>query len=85
MTSETPDSEGRDRMISTLDGLIRVLDLAKDACGIPSAQAAFGAVSILITMIRVCHPILQLRPSVHVFVGLDGQQRGLCRPWDRMR
>ena len=56
-------------MISTLDGLIQVLDLAKDACGIPPAQA----VSILITMIKVCHPIPQLQPSVHVFVGLDGQ------------
>ena len=43
-------------MISTLDGLIQVLDLAKDTCGIPPAQAAFGAVSILLTMIRVCHP-----------------------------
>ena len=56
MASESPDSKSNDRMISTLDGLIQVLDLAKDTCGIPPAQAAFGAVSILLTMIRVCHP-----------------------------
>ena len=56
MTSESPDSKGRDNTISTLDGLIQVLGLAKDTCGIPPAQAAFGAVSALLTIIRVCPP-----------------------------
>ena len=56
MTSESPDSKGRDRTISALDGFIQVLDLAKDACGIPPAQAAFGAANILLTMIRARFP-----------------------------
>ena len=53
MASESPSSTGRDRGISTLDGLIQVLDLAKDACGVPPAQVVFASVSALLTMIRV--------------------------------
>ena len=41
MASESPDSKGSDRMISTSDHIIPVLDRAKDACGIPLAQAAY--------------------------------------------
>ena len=46
-------SEGRDGVLSSLDVLIQVLSLAKDTCGIPPAQIAFGSASVLLTMIRV--------------------------------
>ena len=74
MTSESPDSKGRDRTISALDGFIQVLDLAKNACGIPPAQAAFGAASILLTMIRVrFSPFCRYDLRAHVYPGLDDQ------------
>ena len=44
--------------LSLLDVAIGVLNLAKDVCGIPPAQAVFGSVSILLTMIRVRFPPL---------------------------
>ena len=43
----------RENALSLLDGAIKALDLAKDVCGIPPAQAVFGSVSVLLTMIRV--------------------------------
>ena len=59
--------EEHDGVFSTLDGFIQVLSIAKDACGIPPAQAAFGAASALLTTIRVRFPLfygdeLQIHP-----------------------
>ena len=51
--------KGRDGVLTTLDLFIRVLNTAKEACGIPPAQIAFGSASLLLTMIRV--RFLQLR------------------------
>ena len=48
----------QENALSLLDVTIGALNLAKDACGIPPAQAAFGSVSILLTMIRVRFPLL---------------------------
>ena len=53
MSSSSQQAKGRDRFLSTLDALIPALNLAKEACGIPPAQAAFSSVSILLTMIKV--------------------------------
>ena len=47
----------RENALSLLDLAIEALNLAKDACGIPPAQAVFGSVSILLTMIRVHFPL----------------------------
>jgi hypothetical protein len=54
LASQRP--KGRDGVLSTLDVVIQTLNLAKDACGIPPAQAVFGSVSALLTMIRVRFP-----------------------------
>ena len=51
------DTKGRDRAVSTLNALIQILNIAKDACAIPPAQVAFGSVSVLLTMIRVRSPL----------------------------
>lgn len=37
--------KGRDGVLSALDGVIQVLDLAKDTRGIPPAQVAFGSLA----------------------------------------
>jgi hypothetical protein len=56
MASKSKQSEGRDRILSVLDALILALGLARDACGVPPAQIAFGSARILLTMIRVRAP-----------------------------
>ena len=53
MASETQQPEGRDGTLSRLNVAINTLNLAKDVCSIAPAQAAFGAASGLLTMIRV--------------------------------
>ena len=53
MYSETQRPEGRDGSLSKLNVAIGALDIAKDVCSIAPAQAAFGAASALLTIIRV--------------------------------
>jgi hypothetical protein len=48
--------KGRDTVLTTLDLFIQALNIAKDACGIPPAQVAFGSATVLLTMIRVRFP-----------------------------
>jgi hypothetical protein len=72
----------RDGVLSTLDAFIQTLNFARDSCGIPPAQIAFGSASVLLTMIRVyflllCNDGILIR----VYLGHDGQRSGLCRPW----
>jgi hypothetical protein len=82
-----PTTVGRsDGALVTLNAAIDILNLAKDACGIPPAQAAFGAVSILLTMIRVSS--LQFCGDgllVHIYPGFHGQRTGLRRTWAELR
>jgi hypothetical protein len=47
----------KDGVLPTLDVFIQVLSIAKDTCGIPPAQVAFGSASALLTMIRVRLPL----------------------------
>ena len=54
MSSASQRPKGRDGALSALDVLIQVLTLAKDTCGIPPAQVAFGSAVALLNMIRVC-------------------------------
>jgi hypothetical protein len=49
--------KGRDAVLTTLDIFIQTLNIAKDACGIPPAQIAFGSATVLLTMIRVHFPL----------------------------
>ena len=57
MASNSQQPKRRDGVLSTLDVAIQVVNLAKDTCGIASAQIAFGCASVLLTMIRVCSPL----------------------------
>jgi hypothetical protein len=58
MSSTSQQPEGRDAVLPTLDVFIQVLGIAKDTCGIPPAQIAFGSATALLTMIRVRFPPL---------------------------
>jgi hypothetical protein len=84
--ASSQQQKGRDGVLSTLDVFIQALNVAKDSCGIPPAQIAFGSASVLLTMIRVCFLLLckdKLLTRVHL--GHDGQRPGLCRPWTGLR
>ena len=75
--SQRPKDPG-DGVLSTLDLAIDGLNLAKEVASITPAKAAFGAVAILLTMIRVsllvfCNEVLQ----AHASPGHNGQRAGL--------
>ena len=66
--------KGRDGVISTLDVFIQTLGIAKDACGVPPAQIAFGSAGVLLTMIRARFPLLRENELLkHTHLGHDGQ------------
>ena len=54
MASESQQPKERDNSLSALNVAIETLNLAKEVSGIAPAKAVFGAVSILLAMIRVC-------------------------------
>ena len=53
MDTKSPQPKGREGTLSTLIVAIEAVNLAKDISVIAPAQAAFGAASALLTMIRV--------------------------------
>ena len=72
MTSTSQQPEGRGLVLPTLDVFIQVLNIAKDSCGIPPAQIAFGSASVLLTMIRVRpSPLRGDQPLTFVSPGHD--------------
>jgi hypothetical protein len=81
MVSKPQRRKERDGVLSTLDAVIQVLSLAKDTCGVLPAQIAFGSASVLLTMIRVNHPILSNELPVYFPSGLHDQQAGLRQSW----
>ena len=86
MASTYREPKQRDGVLSTLDVFIQALNLAKDTCGIPPAQVAFGSACALLTMIRVCFPILYEDGLViNVYLGHDGQRSGVRRAWTGLR
>ena len=57
-TKSSQQQKGRENLLSSLNVAIDFLNLAKDSCGsIPPAQAVFGSVAILLTMIKVPFPL----------------------------
>jgi len=72
MDAESQRARGRDGALSLLNAAIEALNLAKEISGVTPAKAAFGSVSVLLTMIRVhflrfCDDEL----LIHVHTGLD--------------
>ena len=86
MASTSQPHKGPDVVLPTLDVFIQALSLAKDTCGIPPAQIAFGAASILLTMIRARFPSLsENEPLTNAHLGHSGELSGLRRPWAKLR
>jgi len=54
MDAKTQRPKDREGAISALNAAVEVLNLIKEAASVTPAKAAFGSVSMLLTMIRVC-------------------------------
>ena len=86
MATNLPQQKGRDCVVSTLNALIQILNIAKDACAIPPAQVAFGSVSVLLTMIRVRFALFyDHKLPIRDYSGHHGQKKGVCRHWVNLR
>ena len=80
MASDSQRQEGHDSTLSRLNLAINTLTIAKDISTIAPAQAAFGAVCALLTILRVT--VLLFcgdRLLTHIYPGLHCQRRGLRR------
>ena len=53
MQAKSQRPKGCDAVISTLNVTIEAMNLAKEICSITPAKAAFGSVSVILTMIKV--------------------------------
>jgi hypothetical protein len=72
----------RDGVLATLDVFVQALNLAKDTCGVPPAQIAFGAASALLSMIRVRFYILCGDELLtNTYLGHGVQRPELRRTW----
>ena len=76
--SSSKRQKRQENALSSLDVAIETLNLTKDVCGIPPAQAVFGSVSILLTMIRVRFP----PPSDDLFWTLTCNQDSMANRSD---
>ena len=85
MTTNSPQPKGRDRALSLLNAAIEVLNLAKEAASIIPAKNVFGLASALLVKIRVRLPLYKDNLLVHVYLGYDGQRRGLYQAWVILR
>lgn len=74
MPSNSQRQKRLDKTLSKLNVAIGLVNLAKDVSGVAPAQAAFGSVSVLLTVIRVCD-LLAYTAALRAYVsaGLDGQ------------
>ena len=67
MDAKSKRQKRRENTLSLLNVAIEALNLAKEASGATPAKAIFGSVSALLTMIRVCFPLVfDNIPQVHV-------------------
>jgi len=53
MVSNASQPKRRDNVLSTLNGAIETLNLAKEISSFTPAKAVFGSVGVIVTMIRV--------------------------------
>ena len=86
MTSKSQQPEARDGTLSTLNVAIDVMNFAKGVSVIAPAQAVFGSVSAILTMIRVHSSLFCCdRLLIQVYPGFIGQRRGLCQSRSQLR
>jgi hypothetical protein len=61
MATNTKRQKRRDFVISSLNAVIEVSNLAKEVCSVTPAKAVFGSFSIILTMIKVGFFLRRLR------------------------
>ena len=81
MDTRPQRQKGRDTTLSSLNAAIDAMNIAKDVMSMTPAKAAFGSVSIILTMIRVGSLPPVLVDCWLMYAGLHNQRRGLCRSW----
>ena len=86
MEAKPQRPKGRERTLSSLNVAIEAMDLAKELSSITPAKAVFGSVGTLLTIIRVRFlASYDQKSPVHIELGFDGQQTGLCRARPSLR
>jgi len=86
MDANSQRQKGRGGALSSLNVAIEALNLAKEISDITPAKAAFGSVSVLLTMVRVRSPrFCDDEFGVHVHPGLNDQRTGIRRAWVILR
>lgn len=72
MEEKSQRPKDREGVISLLDATIEALNLAKEISSITPAKAAFGSVSVLLTMIRVRSLLFYDDPlQIYMYPGFD--------------
>ena len=81
MAAKSRQRKGPDGALSSLNGAIEALDLAKGGSRITQAKAAFGSVGALLVMIRVSFLLVSSLNRWPIwYTGRSDQRSGLCRP-----
>ena len=79
MDADSKRRKRRENVLSSLDAAIGAMNLAQEISNLTPAEAVFGSVSILLTMIKVHLPFRGDGLQIHVYSGLDDQQNRLRR------
>jgi len=78
MDAKSRRPKERESAIPALNAAIEATNLAKEIAGIASANAAFGSVGDLLTMVRVCFlPFCGDGPQIHMYPGFGDKRGGL--------
>ena len=86
MATGSQRPKAQNNVLSALDMGTQTLSLAKNVCGIPPTQMAFGSAGALPATIRVCWlPFRDFVLPVDVHSGLYGQRTGLRGAWANPR
>jgi len=73
MDTKTQHPKDREAAISGLNAAIDALNLIKEVASVTPAKAAFGSVSVLLTMLKVCLVLLRGDGlQAHKHTGFDG-------------
>lgn len=59
MDANSKRQKHQDSALSLLNVAIEAMNLAKEISSVTPAQAVFGSVTVLLTMIKVCFPLLR--------------------------
>ena len=76
----------QEKVISSLNAAIVVLDVAQKASSITPAAVAFSIAKEVLTVVRVCFPFFSVaRPRAEIPIGHHGEQGRLRRSRTRLR